>query len=106
MLRKLRPDHKFIKDCSDEKDQDLSTRPNQRGEELLQRMVSFGRNYSGEHQCTLITVEDSSFIFFLTLHGKSYLGNVHTVLLPANRDQQIFHSAKYSCMPILKLEKN
>lgn len=39
MLRKLRPDHKFIKDCTDEKDQDLSTRPNQRGEELLQRMV-------------------------------------------------------------------
>lgn len=39
MLRKLRPDHKFIKDCTDEKDQDLSTRPNQRGEELLQRMI-------------------------------------------------------------------
>lgn len=38
VLRKLRPDHKFIDDFSDEKDRDLSTVPNQRGAELLKRM--------------------------------------------------------------------
>lgn len=38
VLRKLRPDHKFIEDFSDEKDRDLSTVPNQRGAELLRRM--------------------------------------------------------------------
>jgi hypothetical protein len=42
MLRKLRPNHKFIEDCSDEKDRDLSTGPNQRGEELLHRMGRSG----------------------------------------------------------------
>ena len=38
ILRKLRPDHKFIEDFTDEKDRDLSTVPNQRGAELLKRM--------------------------------------------------------------------
>ncbi|PMD39988.1 NAD(P)-binding protein [Hyaloscypha variabilis F] len=38
VLRKLRPDHKFIEDFTDEKDRDLSTVPNQRGAELLKRM--------------------------------------------------------------------
>jgi hypothetical protein len=38
ILRKLRPDHQFIEDFTDEKDRDLSTVPNQRGEELLKRM--------------------------------------------------------------------
>jgi hypothetical protein len=42
MLRKLRPNHKFIEDCSDERDRDLSTGPNQRGEELQQRMGRSG----------------------------------------------------------------
>jgi hypothetical protein len=41
MLRKLRPNHKFIEDCSDEKDRDLSIGPNQ-GEEVLQRMLRPG----------------------------------------------------------------
>jgi hypothetical protein len=41
ILRKLRPNHKFIEDCSDEKDRDLSTGPNQR-EELLQKMGRWG----------------------------------------------------------------
>jgi hypothetical protein len=38
ILRKLRPDHKFIEDFTNENDRDLSTVPNQRGEELLKRM--------------------------------------------------------------------
>jgi hypothetical protein len=42
VLRKLRPDHKFIEDFSDGKDRDLSTVPNQRGAELLKRMRRTG----------------------------------------------------------------
>ncbi len=41
MLRKLRPNHKFIEDCNDVKDRDLSMGPNQ-GKELLQRMLRSG----------------------------------------------------------------
>jgi hypothetical protein len=44
LLRKLRPNHKFIENWSNEKDRDLSTVPNPRGEELLERMGRSGYN--------------------------------------------------------------
>jgi hypothetical protein len=53
VLRKLRPDHKFIEDFTDEKDRDLSTVPNQRGAELLKRMGRSGYTSLEE------TVEDN-----------------------------------------------
>jgi len=100
MLRKLRPNHKFIEDCSDERDRDLSTGPNQRGEELQQRVGRSGytpleetiaENISALWSLWTIRV---TYQTFLTLHSKTYLGNVQAVLLPANTDHQTFHSAQ------------